>query len=92
MTGEITLRGRILAVGGVKEKMVAALREGMRKVLLPVTNAPELELLPEEVIEGLEFVPVRTMDEVLTEALSEQPEPRRGVIEGAAVLGTHLSQ
>ena len=92
MTGEITLRGRILAVGGVKEKMVAALREGMRKVLVPVTNAPELELLPEEVIEGLEFVPVRTMDEVLTEALSEQPEPRRGVIEGAAVLGTHLSQ
>ena len=92
MTGEITLRGRILAVGGIKEKMVAALRHGLRKVLLPVANAPEIELLPEEVVRGLEFVPVRTMDEVLTEALAEQPEPRRGPLEGAAALGTHLSQ
>ena len=92
MTGEITLRGRVLAVGGVKEKMVAALREGLKKVLLPVANAPELELLPEEVVKGLCFVPVRTMDEVLTEALSEQPEPRRGALEGGAALGTQLSQ
>ncbi len=92
MTGEITLRGRILAVGGVKEKMVAALRDGLQKVLLPVANAPEIELLPEEVVKGLEFVPVRTMDEVLTEALSEQPEPRRGALEGGAALGTQLSQ
>ena len=58
MTGEITLRGRVLAVGGVKEKAVAALREGLNKVLLPAANAPELELMPEEVIAGLEFVPV----------------------------------
>jgi len=92
MTGEITLRGRILAVGGVKEKMVAALRDGLKKVLLPVANAPELELLPEEVVKGLCFVPVRTMDEVLTEALSEQPEPRRSALEGGAALGTQLSQ
>jgi ATP-dependent Lon protease len=56
MTGEITLRGRVLAVGGIREKAVAALREGLKKVLLPAANAPELELMPQEVIDGLEFV------------------------------------
>ena len=92
MTGEITLRGRVLAVGGVKEKAVAALREGMTKVLLPAANAPELELMPEEVIAGLEFVPVRTMDEVLTEALTSMPEARLSFLEGGSSIGTHVSQ
>jgi ATP-dependent Lon protease len=92
MTGEITLRGRVLAVGGVKEKAVAALREGLSKVLLPAANAPELELMPQEVIDGLEFVPVRTMDEVLTEALTSLPEARRSFAEGGSSVGTHLSQ
>jgi ATP-dependent Lon protease len=73
MTGEITLRGRVLAVGGIKEKAVAALRHGIRRVLLPAANAPELELLPREVLEGVEFLPVRVMDEVLDAAL----EPAR---------------
>ena len=91
MTGEITLRGRVLAVGGVKEKAVAALREGMTKVLLPAANAPELELMPEEVIAGLEFVPVHTMDEVLTEALTSMPEARRSFLEGGSSIGTHVS-
>jgi ATP-dependent Lon protease len=92
MTGEITLRGRVLAVGGVKEKAVAALREGLTKVLLPAANAPELELMPAEVIAGLEFVPVHTMDEVLKEALTSMPEPRRNFLEGGSSVGTHLSQ
>ena len=92
MTGEITLRGRVLAVGGVKEKAVAALREGLSKVLLPAANAPELELMPEEVIAGLEFVAVRTMDEVLTEALTSMPEARRSFLEGGSSIGTHVSQ
>ena len=92
MTGEITLRGRVLAVGGVKEKAVAALREGLNKVLLPAANAPELELLPEEVIAGLEFVPVHTMDEVLTEALTSMPEARRSLHEGGSAIGTPVSQ
>ena len=91
MTGEITLRGRVLAVGGVKEKAVAALREGLSKVLLPAANAPELELMPEEVIAGLEFVPVRTMDEVLTEALTSMPEARRSFLEGGSSIGAHVS-
>ena len=86
------MRGRVLAVGGVKEKAVAALREGLNKVLLPAANAPELELLPEEVIAGLEFVPVHTMDEVLTEALTSMPEARRSLHEGGGAIGTHVSQ
>ena len=76
MTGEITLRGRVLGVGGVKEKAVAALRGGMRRVVLPDANANDLELLPEEVREHLEFDLVRTMDEVLEAVLVEQPSRR----------------
>ena len=69
MTGEITLRGRVLAVGGIKEKAVAALRGGIRRVLLPAANATDIERLPEEVRAGVELVPVETMDQVLREAL-----------------------
>jgi ATP-dependent Lon protease len=75
MTGEITLRGRVLGIGGVKEKAVAALRNGIRKVLLPAANAPELELLPEEVRAGVEFIPVKVMDEVLGAALEDAARP-----------------
>jgi ATP-dependent Lon protease len=73
LTGEITLRGRVLGVGGVKEKAVAALRSGIRRVVLPAANASDLELLPEEVREGLHFVQVRTMDEVMEAALLRSP-------------------
>jgi len=77
MTGEITLRGRVLAVGGIKEKTVAALRYGVRRVIVPAANAAELELLPREVREGLELVTVETMDEVLESALAvATPAPR----------------
>jgi ATP-dependent Lon protease len=69
MTGEITLRGRVLGVGGVKEKAVAALRSGMRRVVLPAANASELELLPAEVREQVGFDLVRTMDEVMDAVL-----------------------
>jgi len=73
MTGEITLRGRVLGVGGVKEKAVAALRSGIRLVILPEANATDLELLPDEVAEGVDFLRVRTMDEVLEAALVRSP-------------------
>ena len=78
MTGEITLRGRVLTVGGIKEKAVAALRSGMHTVLLPVTNEGDISLLPEEVRSGVDLIPVETMDEVLKEALVRAPylEPR----------------
>jgi len=73
MTGEITLRGRVLGVGGVKEKAVAALRAGMRAVILPTSNASDLELLPAEVLDQLRFIPVRSMDEVMEAALVRSP-------------------
>ncbi len=69
MTGEITLRGRVLVVGGIKEKAVAALRGGIKRVLLPAMNAMDIERLPEEVRAGVKMVPVETMDQVLREAL-----------------------
>ncbi len=77
LTGEITLRGRVLPVGGIKEKSVAALRAGILTVVLPAGNEPELELLPQEVRERVRFVPVRTMDEVLDAAIATRGEISR---------------
>jgi len=69
MTGEITLRGRVLPVGGVKEKVLAAHRAGIKRVILPERNAVDLEEVPQEIRDELEFVPVTKMDEVLANAL-----------------------
>ncbi|WP_295164195.1 endopeptidase La, partial [Selenomonas sp. F0473] len=69
MTGEITLRGNVLPIGGVKEKTLAAYREGMKTVVLPRENARDIEDIPDTVREALEFVPVAHMDEVLKIAL-----------------------
>ncbi len=77
MTGEITLRGRVLVVGGVREKAVAALRAGVKRVLLPVANAPDAGRLPSEVREQVELVPVETMEHVLREALGARMEAAR---------------
>ncbi|WP_300528659.1 endopeptidase La [Maricaulis sp.] len=75
MTGEITLRGRVLPIGGLKEKLLAALRGGVKTVLIPKENEKDLEEIPDNVKEGLEIVPVETADEVLTRALTEPVEP-----------------
>ncbi|MBR2179126.1 MAG: endopeptidase La [Selenomonadaceae bacterium] len=69
MTGEITLRGNVLPIGGLKEKVLAAYREGMHTIILPKENTRDLEDIPENVREKLEFVPVEHMDEVLKTAL-----------------------
>ena len=69
MTGEITLRGRVLAVGGVREKLLAAHRAGIKKVLLPKDCESDLDEIPENVKEQMEFVLVENMDQVLEEAL-----------------------
>lgn len=74
MTGEITLRGRVLPIGGLKEKSLAAHRAGYRKVLLPKDNERDLGDIPESVREDMVFVPVSHMDQVLEHALVEQPK------------------
>jgi ATP-dependent Lon protease len=69
MTGEITLRGRVLPIGGLKEKLLAALRSGIKTVLIPKDNEKDLADIPQNVLSGLEIVPVSTVDEVLARAL-----------------------
>ncbi len=82
MTGEVTLRGRVLAIGGLKEKSVAAQRLGIRHVIMPAGNERELDDLPAEVRETVTFHPVRTMDEVLALALRQVPIPASPVAQG----------
>jgi ATP-dependent Lon protease len=75
MTGEVTLRGRVLPIGGLKEKLLAALRFGIKTVLIPADNVRDLKEIPEIVTKGMEIIPVARMDEVLSRALVKQPEP-----------------
>ncbi len=75
MTGEVTLRGRVLAIGGLKEKLLAALRGGITTVLIPEDNRKDLAEIPANVIEGLEIIPVAHVDEVLARALIEPLAP-----------------
>jgi ATP-dependent Lon protease len=75
MTGEITLRGEVTAIGGLKEKLLAALRGGIKTVLIPEENAKDLQDIPENVKNDLEIVPVKWIDKVLEIALERQPSP-----------------
>jgi ATP-dependent Lon protease len=75
MTGEVTLRGRVTAIGGLKEKLLAALRGGITTVLIPQENEKDLEEIPANVKEGLTIIPVSHVDEVLKHALSHEPTP-----------------
>ncbi|MCX7814135.1 MAG: endopeptidase La, partial [Tepidimonas ignava] len=75
MTGEITLRGEVTAIGGLKEKLLAALRGGVRTVIIPEENVKDLAEIPDNVKQGLEIVPVRWIDKVLELALERQPVP-----------------
>jgi ATP-dependent Lon protease len=84
MTGEITLRGRVLPIGGLKEKLLAALRGGLKTVLIPAENEKDLAEIPDNVKRGLKIIPVRTVDDLLKHALTkpltpidweEDPEP-----------------
>ena len=81
MTGEITLRGEVLPIGGLKEKLLAALRGGIKEVLIPEENVKDLEEVPANVKEGLVIRPVRTIDEVFQYGLSKQPEALPQTIE-----------
>jgi len=75
MTGEITLRGEVLPIGGLKEKLLAALRGGIKTVLIPVDNERELKEIPANILQGLTIKPVRWIDEVLSVALAHMPQP-----------------
>ncbi len=98
MTGEITLRGEVTAIGGLKEKLLAALRGGIKTVLIPEENAKDLQEIPDNVKSGLEIVPVKWIDQVLQVALERQPVPLpdeepavaapAGVVAPADVAGT----
>jgi ATP-dependent Lon protease len=99
MTGEVTLRGRVLPIGGLKEKLLAALRGGLKTVLIPKENEKDLAEIPDNVKKGLEIVPVATVDEVLSRALTRLPvpieweepeEPARSVkADGEVTVTTH---
>ena len=75
MTGEVTLRGRVLAIGGLKEKLLAALRGGIKTVLIPEENRKDLAEIPANIKEGLEIIPVSHVDEVLAHALTAPYQP-----------------
>ncbi len=75
MTGEVTLRGRVLPIGGLKEKLLAALRGGIKTVLIPKDNEKDLEDIPENVTSGLKIIPVTVVDEVLVHALVSELTP-----------------
>jgi ATP-dependent Lon protease len=75
MTGEVTLRGEVLAIGGLKEKLLAALRGGIKRVLIPEENTRDLPEIPDNVKNNLEIIPVRWIDRVLELALERLPQP-----------------
>jgi len=75
MTGEITLRGQVLAIGGLKEKLLAAHRGGIKTVLIPDENKRDLKEIPDNIKSDLEIIPVKWIDEVLAVALQRMPEP-----------------
>ena len=76
MTGEISLSGQVLPIGGLKEKVLAAHRAGLKTVIIPKQNLPDIEDLPKEIKQGIQFIPVETIGEVLTNALEKKPESK----------------
>ena len=86
MTGEITLRGRVLPIGGLKEKLLAALRGGIRTVVIPDENKKDLADLPKAVTQGLKIIPVRWIDEVLDIALERPVGPAKPAGEKPAAV------
>ena len=92
MTGEITLRGRVLPIGGLKEKLLAALRGGVKTVLIPLDNAKDLAEIPDNVKSALEIIPVGSVDEVLRHALTKPLTPIEWTAKDEAELSGILSQ
>ena len=82
MTGEITLRGQILKIGGLKEKLLAAKRGGIKNVIIPKENEPDLQEIPKQITKSLNIIPVEWIDEVISAALVEEPTPNTKKIKG----------
>ena len=78
MTGEITLRGEVLAIGGLKEKLLAAHRGNLKKILIPEQNLKDLVDVPSDVKDSLKIIPVRWIDQVIELALTRQPSKKKG--------------
>ena len=93
MTGEITLSGLVLPIGGVREKALAARRAGIQTVILPAMNEPDLAELPEEIRKDMTFIPVETLEQVVNVALdgNQKAEVRSPTSDGSsqAADGTH---
>ena len=83
MTGEITLRGQILKIGGLKEKLLAAKRGGIKNVIIPKENEPDLQEIPKQITKSLNIIPVEWIDEVISSALVEEPRPSSKKIKSA---------
>ncbi|MDA9298421.1 endopeptidase La, partial [Pseudomonadales bacterium] len=88
MTGEITLRGQVLPIGGLKEKLLAAHRGGIKTVLIPDENKRDLKEIPDNIKQDLDIKPVKWIDEVLLVALARMPEPMPEMIENEAESGS----
>jgi ATP-dependent Lon protease len=84
MTGEITLRGQVMPVGGIKEKVLAAHRARLKTVLLPARNEADLEDIPDEVKNEMEFIFVDTIDEIMKHALEDEPVEEGALLNGEA--------
>ena len=89
MTGEITLRGRVLPIGGLREKLLAAVRAGIKTVLLPEKNRKDLREVPEDILSALNIIMVSDADDVLKIALTEQPKPRIVLPQVPVMQGAH---
>ena len=87
MTGEITLTGRVLPIGGLKEKALAAMRHGIKTIVIPEKNKKDLEDIPEEYRAKLTFVPVKTIDDVLSVVLTQKIAPFKKAHPAGATSG-----
>ena len=76
MTGEITLHGQVLKIGGLKEKLLAAKRAGIKQVIIPEENFPELKEFPKQITKALKIHPVKWIDEVISLALTDEPKSK----------------
>ena len=92
MTGEITLRGQILKIGGLKEKLLAAKRGGIKNVIIPKDNEPDLREIPNQITKSLNIIPVEWIDEVISAALVEEPTPTSKKIKGQKSRTTRKSE